>query len=416
MIVRIFFTLVVAVVAMAASAQVPQEAMEAVAAKLGFGAQRADSRTPQPTSSGFTPGRQGFYQCFERGCVYYTKATGVQPVSGPIFDRWVTNGYERGTLGFPIARQRACSMPATEPRSEYQDFEGGSIIVSAREPRTTTVRRGAPIGPAGNCTASTGPSTTDQARFRISINGFACHRPTYDDATQRDGVDDEVFLDTMTRLIHATDGAIGQPGRGTVAIGDTNGRPYRIRGGSGWSIVGGNGGFKEGDTFPAGGTPWTRTAEPGEDRVPLLVWEGTLTQDVNVVVILPSLWEDDGGSGLRTPFDLAVGASALDNLGTRFLPRGVRPYRVVGDLRPAFDSVRMNKDAAGPGTRPIGMKDRGSYYAAEPTALVFNYDTAMQVATSRNDGLPLGVFALEVRDAEQLKGLYTLYFQIEEIR
>jgi hypothetical protein len=417
MIGRTLFTLVVGVLSVAASAQAPQEAMEAVAAKLGFGAKRADSITPQPTSSGFGARVSGYYQCFERGCVYFAKDIGVLPVSGPIFTRWVEAGYERGPLGFPMSRQRQCSIPAVDPRSEYQDFEGGSIVLSGTEPRTTTVIRGRRINKTGNCTLTTGPMTTERpaARFRISLNGFACHRATYDDATQRDGVDDEVFVDVIARLVDSATGGIGQPGRGTPPIGDTNGQPGRIRGGSGSSIVGGNGGFRDGDTFPAGGTPWIRTMTPAPEQIPLLVWEGTLVDGVNAAVLLPSLWEEDSGTSLRTPFSLAVGAGALDELGTRVIGRSSFSYRFVSDLRPAFDSVRMNKDSAGPGTRPIGMKDRGTYYAAEPTALAFNYETAMRLATSSNDGLPQGVFTLEVRDAPQLKGLYTLYFQIEVV-
>src|SRR4029453_11618588 len=41
--------------------------------------------------------------------------------------------------------------------------------------------------------------------------------------------------------------------------------------------------------------PWKRdpSATEGQRTFPLLVWEGELYQDMNSVVIIPSIWEDD---------------------------------------------------------------------------------------------------------------------------
>jgi hypothetical protein len=395
----------------------PQAEMEQLAQRLAFGAKRADSTNPVRTESGYRDGLHGFYQCFERGCVYYTTRTGVQPVSGVIFERWVAEGYERGPLGFPVGGPRICTSTPGQPRRTFQDFEGGSIIAGGRDARATTVTRGRRVGEIGNCdVVTTGPVTTDRpgasARVRITINGLACHQPTHDDALQRDGVDDEVAIETFAALVHITEGMIGQPGRGTPTMGDTNGFATRIRAGSGSSVAGGNGGFKLGDTFPAGGRPWIRTTDPTTDRIPLLVWEGTLIDDVNAAVILPSLWEDDNRPMLRTPFLDAWNAAPIETLARRTITSG-DPFRVVSDLRAAFDSVRMTKDAAGPGDRPVGMIDRGSYYAAQPSLLIFTYDHALRLANAANNGLPRGVFPLEFRDAQQLQGLYTLYFQVE---
>jgi hypothetical protein len=136
-------------------------------------------------------------------------------------------------------------------------------------------------------------------RFRVTINGFACHRPTFDDERQTDGVDDEVFIQADLSLFSTTEGMSNQPSVRSAVIGDSNGFPARIRGGSGSSIFGGNGGFHENDTFPAGGRPWERNSEPGNNRPPLLVWEGDLYWQRNALLIIPSIWEWDGDTSLE---------------------------------------------------------------------------------------------------------------------
>ncbi|HYO77921.1 MAG TPA: hypothetical protein VE010_15795 [Thermoanaerobaculia bacterium] len=410
----------------------PQAQMEALAAKLGLGAKRKDSARPQPTESGAARRATGFYQCFERGCVYYSAETGVRAVTDPILTRFVADGYERGPLGFPLSDVRTCveqprenslfGAPTTTAVS-YQDFEGGSIGINRPGSGTATMRFGRRVGERGDC-AGTGPlRPPGAARFRVSINGFAVARPTFDDAAQRDGVDDEVFIQTHAALYDLTgQHPVHQPERRTRTIGDTNGFRLRIRGGSGSSIFGGNGGFRENDTFPAGGTPWRRTAPLTDEELPLRVWEGELREGENALVMFPSIWEADTGvdenDGFNNRHLRAIAAAWSDRTLANLVLDTIRtdgPTILYGQLNPLFSAVSVATDAAGPGTRPIGMSSRGGNYAFDAKAFVLTYKTASRLAARNDNGHGPGISQVEFRDADPLRGLYLMYVQVERL-
>lgn len=399
----------------------PQERMEALARTLNLGAKRADSARPQPTTSGHGDGLRGFYQCFERGCVYYSAETDVRAVSGTIFIKFVADGYERGALGLPVSEEQACVQPAG---FRYQIFEGGRIVWNNVANTAATFRNPSRVGDGGNCQSLPAPASRGSARFRVTINGFACHRPTFDDASQSDGVDDEIYVKADPLLYDLVDRRSQLPAESSV-MGDTNGFPGRIRAGSGHSIVGGNGGFSEGDTFPMGGRPWTRTSAPGDSQPPLRVWEGELAGGSNALVLIPSIWEWDSpvhlnreiGNHYTRALAATIDDGDFESEIRRIITGGGSVTSIVSaaNLRRLFDGVRMMKDTAGAGSRPVGMVDRGAYYAFDPRALVLTYDSAVRIATSNNNGLGLGVIPLSFRDDDTLRGLYTLYIQVERL-
>ena len=407
--------------------QAPQERMEVIARELGLGAKRADSDQPRTTANG--AGQPGYYQCFERGCVYYSGKAGVHGVKGVIFTKFVAEGYERGPLGFPTSDERACVPPPPSrnwnprsyiPSASYQNFEGGSIIVAGAEAGGVAMRFSEPVGADGVCdTRPPAQAPATSGRFRVTINGFACQRPTYDDATQQDGVDDEVYLQAHATLFDLST-QYNQPGGRSRVMGDSNGFSDRIRAGSGHSIFGGNGGFREGDTFPAGGRPWVRSSAPNGDRPPLLIWEGELARGANAVLIFPSIWELDPIQSLETPYLNAI-VTAWNDEGLaadvrRTIAATVSPWSRRNDnLRRMFDGVRISKDALGDSkSRPVGMIDRGDHYAFDPVALVLTYEAAARIAGG-NNGFGPGVIQLDFRDDDRLRGLYSLYIQVEQL-
>ncbi|MFN2480138.1 MAG: LGFP repeat-containing protein [Pyrinomonadaceae bacterium] len=412
--------------------QMPQERMVVVARKLNLGAKRADSEQPRTTANG--AGLPGYYQCFERGCVYYSAKGGVRGVKGVIFTKFVAEGYERGPLGFPTTDEGACVPPppshnpnprAYVPSASYQNFEGGSIIVAGAEAGGVATRFSERVGADGICdTRPPAPAPASSGRFRVTINGFACHRPTYDDASQSDGVDDEIYLKAYQILYDLTEHRSQLPAESSV-MGDSNGFRERIRAGSGHNIFGGNGGFREGDPFPAGGRPWERTSAPGGDRPPLHIWEGELDGGRNALAIIPSIWEWDSPVHLNREignhYTRALAATVNDDGFAsdvrRFITGGGSVTSIASgpNLRRLFDGVRMMKDTAGAGSRPVGMVDRGAYYAFAPRALVLTYDSAVRIATSNNNGLGPGVIQLDFRDDDALRGMYSLYIQVERL-
>ena len=41
---------------------------------------------------------------FDKGAVYWSPASGAEPLTGAIYEAWVLLGYERGALGLPHQR------------------------------------------------------------------------------------------------------------------------------------------------------------------------------------------------------------------------------------------------------------------------------------------------------------------------
>jgi hypothetical protein len=54
------------------------------------------------------------------------------------------------------------------------------------------------------------------------------------------------------------------------------------------------GGIQDGDMIPDGALIATRTMAPQDVTFPMRLWEGTMTDGVDALVISPSLWEQDG--------------------------------------------------------------------------------------------------------------------------
>jgi uncharacterized protein with LGFP repeats len=61
------------------------------------------------------------YVVFTHGAIYWSPASGAQPVAGAIYDAWATLGYERGPLGLPT------SAEIQEPEWIVQNFQHGTL-------------------------------------------------------------------------------------------------------------------------------------------------------------------------------------------------------------------------------------------------------------------------------------------------
>jgi uncharacterized protein with LGFP repeats len=125
---------------------------EGVAAVLGL-----------PTSAPGTAAA-GTGQAFQGGAIYSSRATGTHAVSGGIYGRYLSLGGERSTLGLPTSMETAGPMPG----SRRQDFEGGTIYWSSahgtysvsgafRTALDSLIANGADMGlPTGESTAIPG--------------------------------------------------------------------------------------------------------------------------------------------------------------------------------------------------------------------------------------------------------------------
>jgi len=74
-----------------------------------------------------TPNGAGYYTHFQAGSIYWSPATGAHEVRGGIRDVWAAQGWETGPLGFPTTGD--VRTPAGT--GWYTHFQGGSVYASA---------------------------------------------------------------------------------------------------------------------------------------------------------------------------------------------------------------------------------------------------------------------------------------------
>lgn len=69
-----------------------------------------------------TPDGEGRYVHFENGSIYWTHATGARAIPADMFRHWGTQGYEGGSLGYPVA-------DAVEAQGGFiQEFQNGYVV------------------------------------------------------------------------------------------------------------------------------------------------------------------------------------------------------------------------------------------------------------------------------------------------
>lgn len=89
-----------------------------------------------------TPDGVGRYNHFQNGSIYWTPHTGPMMVAGRIRDVWAAQGWERGTLGYPVADEERLRPygPTDHPKVAWSLFENGAISENA-----ATVDRAFPV-------------------------------------------------------------------------------------------------------------------------------------------------------------------------------------------------------------------------------------------------------------------------------
>jgi uncharacterized protein with LGFP repeats len=107
-----------------------QQAVQAILAKaheLSLGLAQPESLLVQQTP---LPRNDGYWQHFERGWVYWSPRTGAHMVTGAIFAKWASLGWEQGFLGFPTSDET--TIP--DQIGRFNHFEHGSIFQHQQAP------------------------------------------------------------------------------------------------------------------------------------------------------------------------------------------------------------------------------------------------------------------------------------------
>jgi len=264
-------------------------------------------------------------------------------------------------------------------------------------------------------TATAAARQDDAGRFRVTLTGFTVNRQTEDNILETDGKGDEVFiLADVAQYDRYTQDLPGIPGAATrlgyndnlhgggnvtlrrslvsVVMGDVNNQnnPPRIQAGSASSL----GGLRTGDRFPTN-EPWILSSEPTADRPPMLLWEGELRRGRDLVTIVPTVWEWDGGNAaLRQQF-----AAEIDS----YFSYVTRTDQNRGYVWRGLTGV----DIFGAGDRPVGMLANGYWF---PQALMLNFDVAQRAATTSPNDTGTGVVVLRyIARSED----YSLYLKVE---
>ncbi|MDQ1663722.1 MAG: hypothetical protein QOJ68_3702, partial [Blastococcus sp.] len=90
---------------------------------LSDGAQQGPLGYPT-TSTGVTSDGVGRYQHFQKGSIFWSPSTDARALVGPIRDLWASLGYERGALGYPTSDVTAAAVGG----GRYATFQKGSIF------------------------------------------------------------------------------------------------------------------------------------------------------------------------------------------------------------------------------------------------------------------------------------------------
>lgn len=234
----------------------------------------------------------------------------------------------------------------------------------------------------------------------MTLNGFRVNHETYDTALETDGKGDEI-------RIMATVEEIGPDGRATAVprtlqtpvYGDVNNFPSRVQAGTRSS----KGGLRTGDTYPLASAT-LRQGEPQPDRIPMLLWQGTLRQGAGGVAIAPVVWEIDAGDVLSAPFSGEV--SIVHKIaGLTTLIGG--PIGGIANL--LIESA----------DRPIGVIHRkdatGDHLLFTPPVVTITATTAEAALAGKGGAVAPGLIEVRYRDPSDLQGDYSLYIRVERM-
>jgi hypothetical protein len=171
-------------------------------------------------------------------------------------------------------------------------------------------------------------------------------------------------------------------------------------------------------------TPWVVSTPIISGNPPNILFEGSLTQRTNAVLIVPTIWEWDGNRQLQDDYAGKMsGARAAVAGAVRAMINGTRPLPpgsvvMKGSELGVGVTATLGRGFLGlgePKNRPIGMTELGGGFGFTPQAMVLTFDVAREVAR-RDAGRGRGV--VEVRYIEGdglLQGDYSLFLKVEDL-
>ena len=262
-----------------------------------------------------------------------------------------------------------------------------------------------------------------RGQYRISVAGVFARHETWDHALQVDGKRDEIYFSVDVFRVDKKGGAIDTNLVTTRVLGDVNGQNGRVRAGSAST----DGGIQTGDYVPFM-YPW-QYDHPGvppaleADALPLSLFAGELTRDSNMVIVVPSVWEYDGGTDAFADWTrwLQNTARTLKNDTTLMKLAGdtVKMVLELADLGLGV-ALSLSEDgiAGNAMDRPIGMLADGvdakgkKKYSFKPRAIAIDLARAERELATTVGNKP-GVITIPLTDDPKFAGNYDLYLKVE---
>src|SRR5436190_4428122 len=250
-----------------------------------------------------------------------------------------------------------------------------------------------------------------RGRFRVTLQGFTVRQQTNDDLLERDGVGDEVFLAYPTTFLVDRAGVESEleiGGSGTVYGQERHFIIYAVRAGT----ASATGGFRTGDEFPSP-NPWADHPIPAELGIPHLLFDGEITQGINALAVIPTIWEFDHGHYRNfVQYRESMSDPNLALAVSRFISPSPATLR---DAIKTFSRLRLGNRVPVVGgemiDRPIGMGFDGEKFQFDPQVIILTYETADLIAHT-DSGKGLGVLEMSYRDDPELGGNYSLYIKV----
>ncbi len=262
------------------------------------------------------------------------------------------------------------------------------------------------------------PATAVSGRYRITIAGFQVMRETVDDPFDRDGKRDEVYAAAYWSVFDRKTRMSGGKGLArSRTYGDASRWPARVAAGRGSP----SGGLKTNDTIPAG---WNVQGPPppAQDpmRFPVVVWEGSLTNDKELLVIRPTLWEEDADA---TTFD-----RWRQNSQNAGFPDYQGPDRLTGTLSSPFtgnlwfttakniishyllsEPLSFGKD------RPLGVNEHDNIFYWNDQYYVLTRENLESTLNAQRGMLTVWFYDRDKGTDPPLQGHYRMLLAIERI-
>lgn len=261
---------------------------------------------------------------------------------------------------------------------------------------------------------ATATVTVRSGRYRVTLFAFAVNTQTTE-GIALDGRGDEVYLAAHVATRDMAAQTWGPQGTvRSVVFGDVFGTSGRQLAGT----ASADGGLRSGDVFPVGGGN-APPAAPKTDILPMLLWEGRLIDDVDLVLIAPSIWESDNSdvnfSGWSNQVAGAIQNSALGwstliqeiDAATLNAVRGGGATNTISTTGPVVD-------------HPIGMIST-IQYSQQYLPITRRKIEAVLSSSTQIGGLAPGVIAVAVSDQGTSAGItnfggsYTMYLRVERL-